>query len=190
MVYVVAVVLHPRMKWRYFETKWSDRQDWLSTWKAELDKCWRHNYGNKASSSSATSAGLESDTGVKTVKDAADEWSDGEDSGLDQLEQYLSEQPDRSYSSADSPIRYWLARRKIWPQLAAMALEIYAVPAMADEPERLFSQAGDAISSRRRRLSDEMIASLMCLKSWQSSNIITIDKSLFERAIEAVVVAE
>ena len=190
VVYVAAVVLHPRMKWRYFKTKWSDREDWLSTWKAELDKYWRHNYGNKASSSSATSAGMESDTGVNSVKDAADEWSDGEDSGLDQLEQYLSEQPDRSYSSADSPVRYWLARRKIWPQLAAMALDIYAVPAMADEPERLFSQAGDAISSRRRRLSDDTVASLMCLKSWQSSGIITIDNSLFERAIKAVAVAE
>lgn len=112
-----------------------------------------------------TSAGTDSDTEAKIVKHAADEWSDGEDSGLDQLEQYLSEQLDRSYSSADSPIRYWLARRKIWPQLAAMTLDIYAVPTMADEPERLFSQAGDAISPRRRRLSEDSVASLMCLKS-------------------------
>jgi hypothetical protein len=73
---------------------------------------------------------------------------------------------------------------------AFTTLDIYAVPAMADEPERLFSQAGDAISSRRRRLSDDTVASLMCLRSWQSSGIITIDKSLFERAIEAVAVAE
>jgi hypothetical protein len=31
VVYVAAVVLHPQMKWRYFKSKWSDRQDWLST---------------------------------------------------------------------------------------------------------------------------------------------------------------
>lgn len=165
VVYVAAVVLHPRMKWRCFKTKWSDRKDWLSTWKAESDKYWRHNYEHKAPSSSMTSAGTDSDTGAKSVKHAADEWSDGEDSGLDQLEQYLSAQPDRSYSSADCLIKYWLGRRKIWPQLAAMPLDIYAVPAMADEPERLFSQAGDAISPRRRRLSDDSVASLMCLKS-------------------------
>lgn len=190
VVYVAAVVLHPRMKWRYFKTKWTGREDWLSTWKVELDKYWRHNYEHKVASSPATSAGTDSDNGEKSVKHVADEWSDGEDSGLDQLEQYLSEQPDRSYSSADSPIKYWLARRKMWPQLAAMALDIYAVPAMADEPERLFSQAGDAISPRRRRLSDDTVASLMCLKSWQRSGIITIDKSLFERAIEASAVVE
>jgi hypothetical protein len=64
------------------------------------------------------------------------------------------------------------------------------MPAMADEPERLFSQAGDAISPRRRRLSDDTVASLMCLKSWQSSGIIAIDKILFERAIEATALME
>jgi hypothetical protein len=49
--------------------------------------------------------------------------------------------------------------------LLAMALDIYAVLAMADEPERLFSQAGEVISTQRRRLSDDSVASLMCLKS-------------------------
>lgn len=71
-----------------------------------------------------------------------------------------------------------------------MALDIYAVPAMADEPERLFSQAGDTLSARRRRMSDDTVASLMCLKSWQSSGVITINESLFERAIEATDEAE
>ena len=66
-----------------------------------------------------------------------------------------------------------------------MALDIYTVPAMADEPERLFSQAGDTVSARRRRMSDDTVASLMCLKSWQSSGIITIDESLFVCTIEA-----
>jgi hypothetical protein len=185
VVYVPAVVLHPRMKWRYFKTKWSDHEDWLSTWKAELDKFWRHNYEHKPGLTPANSAGTDSDSGGKDVKHAADEWSDGEDSGLDQLEQYLSEQPDRSYSSADSLIKYWLAKRKIWPQLAKMALDIYAVPAMADEPERLFSQAGDTVSARQRRMSDDTVASLMCLKSWQNSGVISIDESPFERAIKA-----
>lgn len=136
------------------------------------------------------SAGTDSDTGVRSVKHAADEWSDGEDSGLDQLEQYLSEQPHRSESSAESPTNYPLAKRKIWPQLAAMALDIYAVPAIAIEPKRLLSQADDAISPRRRHLSDDSVASLMCLKSWQSSGIIKIDKGLFERAIKAAAAAE
>jgi hypothetical protein len=31
IVYVVGVVLDPRLKFRYFENKWSTRQDWIST---------------------------------------------------------------------------------------------------------------------------------------------------------------
>jgi hypothetical protein len=73
VVYVAAVVLHPRIKWRYLKTKWSDREDWLSTWKAELDKYWRHDYEHKALSSSMTSAGTDSDTEAKIVKHATDE---------------------------------------------------------------------------------------------------------------------
>jgi hypothetical protein len=73
VVYVAAVVLHPRIKWRYPKTKWSDREDWLSTWKAELDKYWRHDYEHKALSSSMTSAGTDSDTEAKIVKHATDE---------------------------------------------------------------------------------------------------------------------
>ena len=136
VVYVAAVVLHPRMKWRYFKTKWSDREDWLSTWKAELDKYWRHNYGNKAPSPSATPAETASDTGVKSVKDAADEWSDGEDSGLDQLEQYLSEQPDRSYSSAGRTRRSgtgWEDGRS-GPVVSTSKLEVFPTP--CTEPVR------------------------------------------------------
>ena len=81
-------------------------------------------------------------------------------------------------------------RRKIWPQLAAIALNICAVPAIADESERLFSQAGGTISPQRRRLSHDSVASLIRLNSWQSSGIIKIDKSFFELATEAAAAAE
>lgn len=100
------------MKWRYFKAKWTGHEDWLSPWDVELDKYWRYNHEHKVASSATSAAGANRDTGEKSVEHVAGEWSDGEDSGLDQLEQYLSEQPDRSYSSADSPIKYWLARTK------------------------------------------------------------------------------
>lgn len=35
-----------------------------------------------------------------------------------------------------SSIAYWLHKRAEWPQLAALALDIYAIPVMSDEPER------------------------------------------------------
>ena len=62
-----------------------------------------------------------------------------------------------------------------------MALDIFAVPAMSDAPERVFSTAGDVLSPRRRLLQSETLGWLMTLKSWINSGVIALDKSLFDR---------
>jgi len=181
IIYVAAVALHPRLKWRYFKTKWSDRKDWLNKWKTELELYW-YRYKDKASQEQSPRAASKCKD-----KHAADEWSDGEETdALDQLEQYLAELPDRTFSAADSPILYWQARKKMWPQLAQLALDIYSVPAMADAPERLFSQTGDILSPRRRQITSDHIKFIMCLRSWIDQGLITLDKSTFQRAIQAL----
>jgi hypothetical protein len=65
-----------------------------------------------------------------------------------------------------------------------MALDIYATPAMSDEPERVFSIAGNLLSPRRRQLSGEAVEQMLCLRSWQRSGIITLEQGLFEEATE------
>jgi hypothetical protein len=62
-----------------------------------------------------------------------------------------------------------------------MALDIFAVPAMSDAPERVFSTAGDVLSPRRRLLQSETLRWLMTLKSWINSGVVTLDESLFDR---------
>lgn len=44
ILYVAAVVLHPRIKWRFFETRWKDCKDRLSTMRETLSEYWRNNY--------------------------------------------------------------------------------------------------------------------------------------------------
>ena len=48
-----------------------------------------------------------------------------------------------------SPITYWLGTT--WPQLAKLALDIYAIPVMSDEPERVYSTTGAAGAMGRQR---------------------------------------
>ncbi|KAF4546994.1 Hypothetical protein D9617_74g064560 [Elsinoe fawcettii] len=91
---------------------------------------------------------------------------DEEDEGVevdehDELNQYLVEHSPAELTVDDSPISYWLTKRQRWSRLSSLALDIYAVPAMSGSPERLFSQAGDAISSRRRLLHSETVEWLM-----------------------------
>ncbi|RPA95125.1 hypothetical protein L873DRAFT_1699207, partial [Choiromyces venosus 120613-1] len=43
-VHFAATALHPEMKFRYFETEWIDRPDWISNAKAEVHKLWQSEY--------------------------------------------------------------------------------------------------------------------------------------------------
>jgi len=52
-----------------------------------------------------------------------------------------------------------------------MAIDILSIPAMSDEPERVFSGARRTISWERAQLSAENIERMECLKSWQRSSI-------------------
>jgi hypothetical protein len=46
-----------------------------------------------------------------------------------------------------------------------MALDIYSTLAMSDEPERVFSIAGNVLSPRRRSLKSEAMQWILCLRS-------------------------
>jgi hypothetical protein len=47
-----------------------------------------------------------------------------------------------------------------------MALDILSIPAMAADPERLFSSAGLTVTDCRNYLLIELIKALKCIKSW------------------------
>ncbi len=47
-----------------------------------------------------------------------------------------------------------------------MAIDIYSIPAMSAEPERVFSGAKLTVSDQRNGLKSETIELLECLKSW------------------------
>ena len=97
-----------------------------------------------------------------------------------QYQEYVKEaRANANVTVYESPIQYWMNNRRRWPQLTSMALDTFATPVMSDEPERVFSMTGAAISPRRRQLGSDMIRNLMCLKSWIRSDIIQITRPLF-----------
>ena len=61
-----------------------------------------------------------------------------------------------------------------WLTITVSTTTLVAV--MSDEPERVFSITGAAIKPRRRRLTSDKIAYLMCLKQWLKSGILTLDR--------------
>ncbi|KAG4427227.1 hypothetical protein IFR05_017290, partial [Cadophora sp. M221] len=70
----------------------------------------------------------------------------------DQLAQYLEEPTENT-----NPLEYWKKREAQWPQLAAMAFDFLAVPAMSSECERVFSSCSKQTTPEVSNLSGEML---------------------------------
>ena len=62
-----------------------------------------------------------------------------------------------------------------YPNLACMTLNILSIPAMSDEPERLFSSARLVVTDRRNRLGIDLIEALEQLKSWYKIRDCTLE---------------
>ena len=110
-VYVAAVVLHPRMKWRYLEKRWTN-EGWLvrakkafnSLWLkyATLDKPSRHQRTSRRTSPYPKEESL-----AVTMLSDDDSSNDDGSYDVDQLAQYLAKPRHPSLSIGDSPIAYW-----------------------------------------------------------------------------------
>ncbi len=64
--------------------------------------------------------------------------------------------------------KWWIEERqkRDFPNLLRIALDILLIPAMAADPERLFSSTGLTVTDRRNNLLIQSIEALECIKSW------------------------
>ena len=58
-------------------------------------------------------------------------------------------------------------QRKRWPRLSYMAIDILSIPAMSDEPERVFSGGRRTVSWERAQMGAENLERVECLKHWK-----------------------
>ncbi|EED11944.1 conserved hypothetical protein [Talaromyces stipitatus ATCC 10500] len=88
----------------------------------------------------------------------------------DEFEDYNTESPRKICTSA---LTWWCQdeQQKRWPRLSYIAIDILSIPAMSDEPERVFSGARHTISWERAQLSAENIERIECLKHWAKTGI-------------------
>ena len=176
-VYVAAVVLHPRFKWRHLDKAWAQRPEWL--------KAAKRSFNSLLVDYSVQSVQIDTPLKKSDVNNDSDCSSDDELEGSNihqQLADYIRCKDYREHvlTKEHSPIDWWRLKRSSWPHLAALALDIYSIAVMSDEPERVFSTTGAAVIPWRRLISSDMISHLMCLKAWSQSKVIQFDKGLFQ----------
>lgn len=159
----LAVTLNPEMKYKYFENAQEERPDWIENAKTTVETVWNSEY--KPSQSNPTSndtiilpvatprssfirpgtpATYRTLEGVPHLGELSD-WKKKKRRRLigddrDELQRYLEQETEDDLPSG--PLQYWIdhvddIRQK---ELAKLTLDIFAIPAMSAEPERLFSR--------------------------------------------------
>ena len=63
-------------------------------------------------------------------------------------------------------MQWWKDRQHHFPTLSRFAIDLYAIPAMAAEPERCFSVSKLTMTTQRLAMAPETLEKLQCLKSW------------------------
>jgi hypothetical protein len=178
-VYVAAVVLHPGLKWKWLEKAWRGRPSWISQARVEVKKLWLE-YANIIVTTEDTESLRVEDNARWMDDDLLSDFSDVEnDASTDEYQKWCEEgrQPNEY-----RPLEFWSTQRQkqAYPRLSRMARDLFTIPAMSDEPERIFSSAGLMTTPHRGRLSARAIGEAQCVKSWLKTGIITSLEGTFE----------
>ncbi|EKG09031.1 HAT domain-containing protein [Macrophomina phaseolina MS6] len=174
--YVVAIFLHPNYRFEYFEQAWALHKSWITDAKSAIRRMYDTYEVMYLSELAAGEETEESTTDESTP--ATDVFTNfeafGRPSGakersrkrrrLDttQLQSYWDAGV-TSYTISD-PLAWWRSEGVQYPILQRMAFDIYSIPAMSAEPERIFSHTRRIISDERTRLSDDTIETEICQK--------------------------
>ena len=166
-VYIAAMVLDPSQKWAYFERNW--KPEWLEGAKQSMSTIW--STYNTMPVAPVRPPSREHTTGYGRWMQA-----NRPIRAADELEQYLTEP--LIYIDDDFDIRqWWKEQRSRLPTLARMALNIFNIPPMSSEAERVFSSAKHTITPERASLGAHTVEQLECLKYWMKTEVFT-DKEL------------
>ena len=75
----------------------------------------------------------------------------------------------------DKPLRWWQERgQALYPTLATLAFDIFAIPGMSSECERAFSYAKKLVTDDRYNIKPDIIEAEQCLKSWSEASLLRL----------------
>ncbi|KAM5529798.1 hAT family dimerization domain protein [Fusarium oxysporum f. sp. phaseoli] len=102
------------------------------------------------------------------------------DGDYDEYDHWLRNPDAKHDPLVTDPLRYWWEKRKDYPRLSRMALDVLSIPPMSAECERLFSVAGQMVSPLGTRLEASTIGMTQTLRSWVRSGLIEAGDALID----------
>ena len=94
--------------------------------------------------------------------DAIADYHADENDYVDELEQWRKYEPQwtRTQYAQGNVVRYWIDLAPKYPNLSHLAIDILTIPASSCECERLFSELGDLLEPKRRKIGAKLLAAL------------------------------
>jgi hAT family protein len=171
-LYAAALILHPNCRRAYIDTNWP--KEWVGPIMENVTKLWE-SYRDQSHQSHAPM--MSSEKGKEkelTVFDQLREdlWKYTRPASQDEFQDYYTKDP---YDIGKMTALEWWCQdhqRTRWPRLSCMALDVLSIPAMSDEPERVFSGARRTVSWDRAQMTAETLERVECLKHWKRSGIL------------------
>lgn len=167
--WIAGVVLHPFIKWKYFEQTWEKEPQWLHEGKKQVQKLWiqhKLRVENAVSTQQNSPAPASSKRRENRLNDDLFSWRHNAPTvASDEYEIYCLEPP-LEYVLDPNLINEWRRLEVRFPILAKLALDILSIPAMSAECERVFSSAKHLLSDSRNSLIPETIEALECQRNW------------------------
>lgn len=172
-VYYAACCLHPYYR-SYCERAWRYKPDWLAASNRAFQSLWASYQAPrspKARRRERNSSAI--DDAIAAIVDD-DSYSD-DDEGLDEYTKWRASEPKWKKaifeSPGSNPVKYWVALRHKYPNLARFAIDLLTIPASSCDCERMFSELGDLLTPRRRNISPQLLAALQCIRAWRSAGL-------------------
>ena len=188
-VYLAALVLHPAFRWSTVEAQWIDHPDWLVRGKTAVEALWEEyrtfpvNQDTIPEQPVITKKTTDLDDFMTSVRKLSAQPTTSSSPTRDEYVEWVAT-GDQGDCLVDNPIQYWLLRRRQYPRLARMAIDLFSIPAMSSEPERIFSLTGQMVRAQRSRLKADVIGAAQCISSWEKNSVIQMASSCQEQAIQ------
>ena len=177
-VYRMAIALHPSYRMEYFNNCWWRKKGWIDDCKDALQEAYNEYAAARVTTEQPddTTSNSEDEfeqfgkvsTGSRRAKKLCleTEWERWTNSAVPKQDKHIR-----------NPIHWWWDRRFEYPLLYRIAMDIFSIPAMSSECERVFSQLRRLITFERTRLGDDTIESDECQKHWLASGCLALKDS-------------
>jgi hypothetical protein len=180
-VYAAALLLHPSFRLQYIQDNWDE--SWREPALTAARSLWKEQYATRPVDKLQTSGTERSSTATSAEPSAFDLAMDQMKLATpveDEFELFIK-QAQSTLPASTTALEWWLdpARKKDYPRLYYMAVDILSIPAMSAEPERIFSGARRTVTWTRFCLGSSAIERSECLKSWIRTKVTIIEQLLF-----------